>query len=208
MNVIACLLLISLAVIVDHVNGESCQYQINETPTTAAPIKEVVSDPPVRSYVRAIFMVKKTSCLRAIKCGDIDEISGQTIPPDMYVHVFYGRMHPDGKFRRERFLGKTYQCNQRWEAHQDALVMNWSKSKDPSLDLSTDGFIEVVILDDDIESQEHSGTLFLTIKNNFNDTFATPNNVEVDALFIGDFEQADQMITEELTAQQMGKNKC
>ena len=90
----------------------------------------------------------------------------------------------------------------------NALVFNWAKSRDSSLDLRTDGFIEVVILDDDIENQEHVGTIFMTIKNNFDDTFATPNNVEVDALFIGDFDHPDQLLTEEKTAQQMGKNKC
>ena len=166
------------------------------------------TDPPVRSYVRAMFQIKRISCLRSIKCGDIDEISGMTIPPDLYVHVFYGRIHEDGKFRRERFLGKTFQCNQRWEPHQNALVFNWAKSKDASLDLRTDGYIEVVILDDDIETQEHVGTIFMTIKNNFDDTFATPNNVEVDATFIADFDHPDQLLTEELTAQQQGKNKC
>lgn len=187
---------------------EGQELDPNESLTTAAPIKEVVTDPPLQNYVRAMFIIKRMSCLRAIKCGDIDEISGQTIPPDLYAHVFYGRMHTDKKFRRERFLGKTYQCNQRWEANPNALVFNWSQDKDSTLDLRTDGYIEVVILDDDIESQEHTGTLFLTIKYNFDDTFATPNNVEVDALFIGDFEHSEQMLTEELTAQQQGKNKC
>ena len=105
-------------------------------------------------------------------------------------------------------MGKIFQCNQRWEPHFNALVFNWNKDRDPSLNLRTDGYIEVVILDDDIETQEYSGSVFLTIKNNFDDTFATPNNIELDAMFVGDFEHSSQSLTEELTAQQQGKNKC